>query len=93
MLTAHLKTGFSQRKTPLKAKSLAGEQVLIFYYIYLSIYLWGCAKVVTCMYGRDQEGRGQFAVVGFLLLQCGLQGLNSSCQAWRQAPLQGELSF
>lgn len=45
----HLKTGFSQRETPLKIKSLAGEQVFILYYIYLSIYLWGCAKV-RCMY-------------------------------------------
>lgn len=55
----HLKTGFSQRETPLKIKSLAGEQVFILYYIYLSIYLWGCAKVGACMYGRDQEGRGE----------------------------------
>lgn len=36
------------------------------------------------------EIRGQLMGVGFLLLPCEFQGLNSDCQGWWQVPLLGK---
>lgn len=53
-----------------------------------SIWLCVCLRHSACV-----KGRGQFTVLGSLLLSCWFWNSNSGCQAWWQLPFSSELSY